>query len=135
MPVDQRLKRFAVKSGQGPGKTAVACIVGSWRALRKFKSMTIVTAPTQRQVRDVYMAELARLISRAHPELQQLLKIDAYRMRIADTRDWEIKAVTSNKPENVQGYHQDSLTFIFDEASGISRPIWEVVLNTLTNKD
>lgn len=135
LPPQKRLKRFAVKSGQGPGKTAAAGVVGSWRCLRRHKGMSVVTAPTQRQVRDVYMAELARLFSKADPELQQLVQIDAYRMRVAETRDWEIKAVTSNKPENVQGYHQPNLTFIFDEASGIPRPIWEVVLNTLTNED
>jgi phage terminase large subunit len=135
LPPGKRLKRISVKSGQGPGKTTFAAIVGMWRAFRRFRALTIITAPTQRQVRDIYMAEVSRLMSKADPELQRMVKIDAFKMTIAGDAHWGIKAVTSNKPENVQGYHQNNLTFIFDEASGIGRPIWQTVQGTLTNED
>lgn len=134
-PYDERLKRIACKSGQGPGKTAATTVVASWRCLRAVDSMVVVTAPTQRQVKDVWMAELRRLMINAVPELQQLVEIDNFQMKVAGRKDWCIRTVAANRPENVQGYHQKYLTFVFDEASGIERPIWETVKGTLTNKD
>lgn len=135
LPPAQRKKRIAVKSGQGPGKTAAACVVASWRCFRAFDGLTVITAPTQRQVRDVFMAELSRIFSRAVPEIQGLVEIDSFKMKIAGRKDWGIKAVTSNKPENVQGYHQTNLTFVLDEASGVPRPIWDTIKGTLSNHD
>ncbi len=131
----QRKKRIAVKSGQGPGKTAAECVVGSWRAVRELDSLTIVTSPTLRQVRDVWMAELRRLMINAAPELQRVIEIDSFQMKIAGRADWGVKTVAANRRENVQGYHQKHLTFIFDEASGIAPDIWETAKGTLTNED
>jgi phage terminase large subunit len=135
LPPAKRKKRIAVKSGQGPGKTTIAAIIAAWRTLRHRGALTIVTAPTQRQVRDIFMAELSRLLSRAHPELQRKLKVDNFKMVVVGEKDWGIKAVTSNDPKNVQGYHESNLTYVFDEASGIDAKIWETVSGTLTNEN
>lgn len=134
-PSEKRLKRLAIKSGQGPGKTKTASVIGSWRAMRFLDAVTIITAPTLRQVRDIYMAELRRVVQKADPELQQIYNITAFRLVIGGRQDWGIRAVTSNKPENVQGNHQKRMSFVFDEASGIPRPIWETVKAGLTNED
>lgn len=134
-PPSKRLKRLAIKSGQGPGKTAAASVIGSWRAMRFRDAQTIITAPTLRQVKDVYMAELRRVIHNADPELQQAYKLSSFRLTIAGRQDWGIRAVTSNKQENIQGNHQKRMSFVFDEASGIPRPIWETVKAGLTNED
>lgn len=54
--------------------------------------------------------------------VQKLLKTE---LSIDDT--WFAKGITNN-PDNVagfQGWHAENILFIFDEGSGIAKPIWE----------
>lgn len=41
-------------------------------------------------------------------------------------------ARTATKPENMQGFHEDNMLFIVDEASGVADPIMEAILGTLS---
>lgn len=45
---------------------------------------------------------------------------------------WFAAARTATKPENMQGFHEDHMLFIVDEASGVSDPIMEAILGTLS---
>lgn len=45
---------------------------------------------------------------------------------------WFAVARTATKPENMQGFHEDNMLFIVDEASGVAEPIMEAVLGTLS---
>lgn len=38
---------------------------------------------------------------------------------------WFATARTATKHENMQGFHEDYMLFIVDEASGVSDPIWK----------
>ena len=48
---------------------------------------------------------------------------------------WRAIARTAARPENMQGFHDDHLLFILDEASGIDDGIFEVVEGALTGVD
>jgi phage terminase large subunit len=126
---------IAVKSGQGPGKTTCSGIVGLWRTLRSVDAMTVVTAPTMRQCRDVWLAELRRTMEDAHPLISNFVNITATKVEIAKRRDWCVRTVTATKEENAQGYHQENMTVICEEASGIPRGIIEQFKGTLSNPD
>lgn len=135
LPFDQRKKRIAAKSGQGPGKTAAIALAGMWRTARFLDAMTVVTAPTLRQAREVFLAECRRHLYKADPALQKLIKVTKSRVILAERPKWGIECATAIKAENVQGYHQERMTFIVEEASGVARPIIEQILGTLTNPD
>jgi len=137
MPIPQRKRRIAVKSGQGPGKTAVSNIIALWRVLQFVDSMCILTAPTMRQARKVWLAEFRRMMRRAHPILQKMIKVTKSDVRLggSDHPEWGVQLATASKAENFQGTHEKRLTFIVDEASGVDRDLISAIKGTLTNDD
>lgn len=48
---------------------------------------------------------------------------------------WFATARTATKPENMQGFHEDNMLFIVDEASGVADPIMEAILGTLSGEN
>lgn len=134
LPPAERLRRIAIKSGQGPGKTTISTIIGTWRTLLGPGARTIVTAPTMRQCTDVWIAELVKRCRAGSGWLRRFIKINKTSVTIAGMNGWGIKCVTATRPENMQGYHDKYLTIIMEEASGIDRAIWEQCKGTLTNE-
>jgi type III restriction/modification enzyme restriction subunit len=134
LPIERRKKRIAVASGQGPGKTRISCVVAAWRCIRYPNALCIVTAPSMRQCKQ-WIDEFKRLLLRAHPVIRKFFEAFDTLIRIAKTKIWGIKTATATRPENLQGIHERRLTFIADEASGVSRKIMETIKGTLSNPD
>lgn len=135
LPPDQKKRRIAVRSGQGPGKTTVEVVIGLWRAFLDVDSLVIVTAPTMRQVRDVWIAEARRVLQNAHPFVRGMVEVTNTKIVIGGRPTWGVWTATATKEDNFHGYHQKYLTMIFDEASGIDRRIIQVAKGTLTNEN
>lgn len=135
LPLAQRKKRIAVKSGQGTGKSNCETILALWRAFWAVDALVVVTAPTMNQIRDVWMAEMRRMLQRAHPFIRRMVELTAMKVKIGGRDTWGIWAKAASKPENFQGFHHQFLTFIVDEASGIEREIFKVIKGTLTNEN
>lgn len=136
MPVRQRKKRIAVRSGQGTGKSTISVVIAFWRALWSVDALIVVTAPTAQQIKDVWIAEARRLLNHCHPFVKKLIgTITATRIKISKRETWGIWTRSASRPENFQGYHQKYLTFIIDEASGVDREIIKTIKGTLTNAD
>jgi len=136
LPMDKRKKRVAVKSGQGTGKTTDEVVLALWRVFLAVDNLVMVTAPTAVQVRDVWFAELGRILQNAHPFIKKACKVTAMKCIIfGRVKTWGIWGRTATKAENFQGYHATQLTFILDEASGIDREILRTIKGTLTNTD
>lgn len=128
--------RAAFKSGQGPGKTTMTGAYALWRCLRNVNAMTILTAPTMRQVQEVWLAEVRRTLERADPMLQRFITVTKTKVQIGDPSrhpDWGVKTVTATKEENAQGFHEKNMTIIGDEASGIPRKIIDQFKGTASN--
>lgn len=128
-------RRIAVKSGQGPGKTTATAVVGLWRSFRNINALTIVTAPTMRQCKDVWLVEARRRMEIANPMLKQFVKITKTKIEIGGKPDWGVKLVTATREENAQGYHEEHMTVIGEEASGIPRDLVTQFKGTLSNPD
>ncbi|MBL4769490.1 MAG: hypothetical protein JKY94_17590 [Rhodobacteraceae bacterium] len=126
---------MAVKSGQGPGKTTIAAIIGLWRTFRNFGARTVVTAPTMRQCKEVWLAEARNRLLRGHTDFSKLFEVRATDIEIMGIKDWGIELASASRPENMQGWHNEHLSFIVDEASGVDREIIETIMGTLTNPD
>lgn len=126
--------KVAVKSGQGVGKTALEAGLIIWFLVCRPYSKVIATAPTMQQLYDVLWAEIAKWLNTS--KVKNLLtwtKTKVY--MVGDSERWFATAKTATKPENMQGFHEDHMLIVVDEASGVSDPIMEAILGTLSGED
>lgn len=124
---------IAVRSGQGPGKSKTTGVVALFRLLQAAYAKVIVTAPTMKQCKDVWLEELRMTLRDADPVLQNLFEITKTKVIVAGEDDWGVTLVTATRPENAQGFHRANMTIIIEEASGVSREIMEQFEGTLSN--
>ena len=127
--------RTAVRSGHGVGKTAFESWVTNWFLFTRPYSKVICTAPTVRQLYDILWSEISKWLKRS-PLLNDMFEWQKTKVfcHVAPER-WFAAARTAARPENMQGFHDDHLLFILDEASGISDEIFEAIEGALTGKD
>lgn len=124
--------RVAIKSGQGVGKTAFEAAAFLWFLTCFYNARIICTAPTRQQLHDVLWSEVAKWMNDS-PLLSLLLKwTKTYVYVKGYEKRWFAVARTATKPENMQGFHEDNLLFIVDEASGVGDAIMEAILGTLS---
>lgn len=124
--------KVTVKSGQGVGKTGVEAAAALWFLTCFPGSRIVATAPTKQQLNDVLWSEVAKWMNNS-PLLSMLLKwTKTYIYMIGYEKRWFAVARTATKPENMQGFHEDNMLFIVDEASGVADPIMEAILGTLS---
>jgi phage terminase large subunit len=124
----------SVRSGQGVGKTATEAAVALW-FLSCFPFPRVVcTAPTRQQLNDVLWAEISKWQSKS-PILKRILKWTKTKiyMRKYEER-WFATARTATKPENMQGFHEDNMLFIVDEASSVDDRIMAAIFGTLSGE-
>lgn len=126
------IKRISIKSGQGVGKTAFSAIVFLWFLVCFPNSRVVATAPTRQQLNDVLWAELEKWRQKSEM-LKHLLKwTKTYIYVNSREKRWFGVARASSKPENMQGFHEDNMLFIVDEASGVDEEVLEAIRGTLS---
>lgn len=124
--------KVAIKSGQGVGKTGMEAVALLWFLCCFPYPRVVATAPTKQQLHDVLWSEVSKWMSRS-VLLSKLLKwTKTYIYMIGNEKRWFAVARTATKPENMQGFHEDNMLFIVDEASGVADPIMEAILGTLS---
>ncbi len=127
--------KVSVRSGHGVGKTGVESIVILWFLLCFRFPKIIVTAPTRQQLNDILWSEIEKWRSKS-PLLRTLLvwtKTHVY-MKGYEKR-WFAVAKTASAPENMQGFHEDNMLIVVDEASGVADDIMEAILATLSGEN
>ena len=124
--------RVSVRSGQGVGKTALEANILLWYLTMHPDARIVATAPTRQQLHDVLWAEVEKWRANS-PLLSTILRwTKTYVYVNGREKRWFAVARTATKPENMQGFHEDYMLFIIDEASGVSEPIMEAILGTLS---
>lgn len=124
--------KVSIKSGQGVGKTGMEAVALLWFLTCFPYPRVVATAPTRQQLHDVLWAEIDKWMSRS-PLLNEILKwTKTYVYMKGNEKRWFAVARTATKPENMQGFHEDNMLFIIDEASGVADPIMEAILGTLS---
>ncbi|MDD2979541.1 MAG: DEAD/DEAH box helicase family protein [Hespellia sp.] len=127
--------KVAVKSGQGVGKTGVEACALLWFLTCYPDARIVATAPTKQQLNDVLWSEVSKWMNKS-PLLPMLLKwTKTYIYMIGYEKRWFAVARTATKPENMQGFHEDNMLFIIDEASGVADPIMEAIVGTLSGEN
>ncbi|ARK08859.1 hypothetical protein A6C57_00240 [Fibrella sp. ES10-3-2-2] len=128
----QRNPRTAVASGTARGKDFVAAVCAlcfmyltpSWNAEGELVGNTKValTAPTDRQVKNIMMPEISRLFNRAKRRGCLLGgRLNAYDIR-TDSEEWFLTGFKADEHnhEAWSGFHAVNTMFVVTEASGIS---------------
>lgn len=124
-------EKVSVRSGQGVGKTGLESIVITWYLCTRPFPKVIATAPTRQQLYDVLWAEISKWLSKS--KIENLLKWTKTKIYMNGFEErWWATARTAVRPENMQGFHEDYMLFVVDEASGVADPIMEAILGTLT---
>lgn len=127
--------RVTVKSGQGVGKTGVEAALLVWFLVCFPFPRIVATAPTKQQLHDVLWSEVDKWMNNS-PLLSRLLKwTKTYVYMKGYEKRWFAVARTATKPENMQGFHEDNMLFIVDEASGVADPIMEAITGTLSGEN
>lgn len=126
-------RRIAVKSGQGPGKSKASGVVAWWILLRNVDTLVVVTAPTLRQCKQVWLAELRRTVDNAPADLARFINVTKSNVRMGSRNNWGVDLLTATKDVNAQGYHEENLMFIVDEAAGVPRDLITQIKGTLKN--
>jgi phage terminase large subunit len=126
---------LAVKSGQGPGKSKCSNIIGLWRTFQAPRALTMVTAPTMDQCREVWLAGLREILDQRcrNSLIKDIVEATRSRVVIDGDTDWAIKFCTSKTEQAAQGRHHPYMTWIAEEASGIPRALMVQIEGTLSN--
>lgn len=125
--------QFAISSGHGIGKSAMAAWLVMWIMSTRPHSKGVVTANTAEQLSSKTWAGVAGWLSRAVNKHWFNLTTGKGAMRLTHKQHpdtWRVDAQTSREEnsESFAGLHAASSTpwYLFDEASAIPTKIWEV---------
>jgi phage terminase large subunit len=131
--------RLSIRAGHGVGKTFFLALVVFWFMLTRFPFKVPITANSQDQLRDIVWPELRKLRRHLPPELQQVITITAERILLGDTAEDDddasfavARTASKDNPEALQGFHEENLLFVIEEASGIEDIVFEVAQGALS---
>jgi len=123
--VDSIIKntRTSVKSCHASGKSFIAA-----RIVLKFlhsyaHSIALTTAPTFRQVTDILWTEINTAFDKALVKLPG----NMLNVRYDLDSDWFGLGLSTDEPEKFQGYHSDHILVVADEASGVTKKIFDAI--------
>ena len=120
--------RTSVRSCEGSGKSFVAACIALWFLYNFVPSTVITTAPTGRQVEGIIWREMRSRFHGARMELggevlTKTLNLSENHFAIGFTTD---------EPEKFQGFHNENVLVIGDEASGLSEICYQAMENPLS---
>ena len=127
----EKHRRVAVKSGNGLGKDFCASVAVLWFLYYHDPAIVLSTAPTFRQVRHVLWQQIRRLHRRAS---------DVLGGKMLDTR-WELAedryamGLSADSGDQFQGFHNDNMLIVVDEAEGVDDDIYEAIEAVMTAAD
>lgn len=123
-------KETSVRSCNGAGKSFVSADVVLW-FLSTFKnSIVLTTAPTFRQVEDILWREIRRTYKNAKYDLGGVILKTS--LNINDK--WYAVGLSTDEPDRFQGYHEEYILIVVDEAAGVAEPIFEAADGNLTSE-
>jgi len=124
-------QRVTVKSCNGSGKSYIAARAALAFLFAYPDSVVITTAPTWRQVEDIIWRELRTAYQAAKVPLGGTL----LKTRFEIDNKWYAKGMSSDQPDNFQGYHAPYILFIIDEPTGIPRDSFDAIDGNLSSEN
>ncbi|MCH8911401.1 MAG: single-stranded DNA-binding protein [Chloroflexi bacterium] len=127
-------KRTAVRSCNGSGKTHVAAAAVIWwlMAHEHKSALAITTAPTQRQVTNLLWREIRRIYFKNTALFPPSAKITRTSLELSPNH--YAMGLSTDSPERFQGFHEENILFVVDEASGVHEDIFEAIEGSMTSR-
>lgn len=131
-------KRVSIASCHGPGKDAMASWLILWAMICFPNPRIPCTAPTGHQLYDLLWAEVVKWKGKMLKGLAATIEVKKDRIEnIKHPQTWYAVARTA-RPENsegLQGFHEDNILVVIDEASGVHNLIFEVLEGSMTGRN
>lgn len=118
-------KRVFVKASHSVGKSFLAAGLVNWFYDTFDPSVTLTTAPTAQQVRDVLWKEV-RVQRKGRAGLQPKAP------RLESSADHFALGFTASSGDAFQGRHESHVLIVFDEATGIDGAYWDAAESMMT---
>ncbi|HHY95481.1 MAG TPA: hypothetical protein GX513_10815 [Firmicutes bacterium] len=125
--------RAAVRSCHGAGKSFVAGQVILWFLYSFRPSIVLSTAPTWRQVAKLVWKEVRASYRRSKVPLGGHLLPKRPEIQIIQD-EWYAIGLSTNEPDRFQGFHEENILVVVDEAAGVPEDIFEAVEGVLTSE-
>jgi hypothetical protein len=126
-------RRVLVKASHGVGKTFVAAGLVLWHFDTFNPSVTLSTAPTAKQVKDVLWKEIR--VQRAGQRVSGPTYLLPKDPRMETAANHFAEGATASSAEAFQGRHEGHLGIIFDECVGVDTMFWEAAEGMMTSPD
>ena len=134
-------KRSSIRSGHGPGKSAVAAWLILWFMVTRPFAKVVCTAPTNRQLTDILLSELSKWLRGSLVADEFQVFRDAIRHKEAPKEYWvrfispSVRSSKEEQAETLAGLHDEHILVVCDEASGIPDPVYIPLEGILTKPD
>jgi len=127
----QARQKFTIRAMHGPGKTffAAASIVW-WHA--GFKGISPATAPTIKQLKNRLWPNIRKIQGMGSEFWRRTFEVRATEVQWYNDANWKCIAETGATPENLQGYHDNFMLIVVDEASGVDEEMYPVIEGALS---
>jgi hypothetical protein len=129
--------RISIKSGHGVGKSSLLSWVILWFTATHSPALVACTAPTAHQLKDILWTEMGSW-ARRFKERTGLdwfdIKADEMVCKLHPKSRAIARTARRENPEAFQGFHEENMLFIGDEASGIEELIFEVGKGALSTE-
>ena len=124
--------RTAVRSCHGIGKTFTAAMCILWFLYTHPKAIVLSTAPTWRQVEKLIWKEIRSAYREAAIPLGGNLLPKTPELHLIHD-EWYAAGLSTNEPDRFQGFHEEHILVIVDEAAGVNLEIYEAIEGILTS--
>lgn len=124
--------RTAVRSCHGIGKTFTAAMCILWFLYTHKKAIVLSTAPTWRQVEKLIWKEIRSAYREALIPLGGNLLPKAPELHLIHD-EWYAAGLSTNEPDRFQGFHEEHILVVVDEAAGVNLEIYEAIEGILTS--
>lgn len=136
----QNDRRTIVRSGHARGKDFTSAVAACCFLYTKAPSKVILTAPTQRQVEKIMMAEVKTIIRKANQRMKMFGwsmggTIGSTRITFPNLRDdWYLEGFKAEDKatESWTGFHSSNILVVVTEASGIQDETFQAIEGILT---
>lgn len=128
--------RIAVRSGHGPGKSALIAWLIYWFMSTTDRPRIVATANTASQLEKKTWMELGLWHKRARNRHWFIYTATQLMRKGNENRGWRADAIpwSEHRSEAFAGTHAEYVMYLFDEASAIPDTIWEVSEGAMTTK-
>ena len=115
-------RKTAVRSCNSAGKTYIAAIAVLAFLYLRYPCKILTTAPTWYQVRDLLWSEINAIFAR---RLAGTVPGRCLNVRLEVDNDWFAIGLSPKEAVNFQGFHQEHVLVVFDEAPGVRPDVVE----------